>query len=256
MKNLILTVLFSTIGFLSFAQSCIDPSLIIPGVICTTLFDPVCGCDGVTYGNACEAMSGAGVTSWTWGNCPTTQSTCATNEYAGGTIPSGVVESTILTRADGLVPDGNTVVLESESTVCLDQNFETQSDLDFTAQIAPCNNATLCIGDCYPLGTSISETLYLHNGGSLDFWYQQNDTNLCTNTAVDVYISVNGVVVYNDIVDILDGSLIPFPAFLESFNVPPASTVLFQLDLVQTTIIPNQQVSCLVTGDAYFGYSY
>jgi|GEM_PF-1444152 len=46
---------------------CIDSS-IIQGVPCATIFDPVCGCDGMTYGNACEANE-AGVTTFNAGEC-------------------------------------------------------------------------------------------------------------------------------------------------------------------------------------------
>ena len=48
---------------------CIDSSMIQPGIVCPGVFLPVCGCDSVTYANACEAEYHNGVTSWTPGPC-------------------------------------------------------------------------------------------------------------------------------------------------------------------------------------------
>lgn len=37
-------------------------------VACIEIYQPVCGCDGVTYSNKCYASSG-GVSSWVDGEC-------------------------------------------------------------------------------------------------------------------------------------------------------------------------------------------
>ena len=49
-------------------KGCIDESKISDASICTEEAQPVCGCDGLTYGNACNADK-AGVTEWTEGEC-------------------------------------------------------------------------------------------------------------------------------------------------------------------------------------------
>ena len=50
-------------------NNCIDESKIDYAVCCFEIYQPVCGCDGVTYPNSCIAEFSAGVTSYTYGPC-------------------------------------------------------------------------------------------------------------------------------------------------------------------------------------------
>lgn len=63
-------LLFGTL--LLFVMSCgKDPNCIgqiDPSCVCTMQYDPVCGCNGKTYGNACIAEC-SGITSYTQGSC-------------------------------------------------------------------------------------------------------------------------------------------------------------------------------------------
>ena len=72
-----LCLFFSFLQMESKAQNCIDLSKVNSHQVCPKLYSPVCGCDGRTYSNACEAQK-AGVTSTQKGKCPDGTTTAPT----------------------------------------------------------------------------------------------------------------------------------------------------------------------------------
>ena len=50
-------------------DSCIDESIIDEFSVCIEIYQPVCGCDGITYPNSCYAENFNGVTSYINGAC-------------------------------------------------------------------------------------------------------------------------------------------------------------------------------------------
>ena len=49
--------------------TCFDFAIVDSTMMCTSLWDPVCGCDNITYSNDCVAQYYGGVTTWTAGEC-------------------------------------------------------------------------------------------------------------------------------------------------------------------------------------------
>lgn len=68
---------------------CIDPTLINLNQPCLAIYDPVCGCNNVTYSNACVAQNHFGVTSWTSGACPMDQIRCRCDDTFAATVQAG-----------------------------------------------------------------------------------------------------------------------------------------------------------------------
>ena len=68
MKLAITIILMAVAAACEKSDDCIDENRINKDAICTMDYRPVCGCDEITYGNACQAEN-AGVTKYEQGEC-------------------------------------------------------------------------------------------------------------------------------------------------------------------------------------------
>ena len=66
MKTLYLFLLLLTVVISGCEKTCVEKRK--ENCACITLYDPVCGCNDVTYGNSCEAEC-AGITDYVKGPC-------------------------------------------------------------------------------------------------------------------------------------------------------------------------------------------
>ncbi|HIK66628.1 MAG TPA: T9SS type A sorting domain-containing protein [Flavobacteriales bacterium] len=67
-EGVVLTTVISVEGC-SGEVDCVDQDQIDNDMLCTQQYDPVCGCNNVTYSNDCYAYYYGGVTSWVQGEC-------------------------------------------------------------------------------------------------------------------------------------------------------------------------------------------
>ena len=67
-EGVVLTTIISVEGC-SGEVDCVDQDQIDNDMFCTEQYDPVCGCNNVTYSNECYAYYYGGVTSWVQGEC-------------------------------------------------------------------------------------------------------------------------------------------------------------------------------------------
>ncbi len=160
--------------------TCVDSSLIDPNAVCPAIYDPVCGCNGVTYGNSCEAMKWGGVTSWASGECGSTGCDALNVKFNWGpapdnslvigfidqsTISGGIITSWQWDFGDGSSSSeqnpSHQYLMSGTYTVCLTVHAQLISQLPCTVTF--CQTITVsggpCADDCfYDIAYSLNGT--------------------------------------------------------------------------------------------------
>lgn len=107
-------------------NGCINPNLIWPTALCSDQYDPVCGCNGITYQNACIAEIKNGVSNWLYGPCPGSGVAPGASETAGKqstTTAAGGLENNV---ALNIYPNPTTGVTHIVYTLPAETDVEIQ----------------------------------------------------------------------------------------------------------------------------------
>ncbi len=88
--------------------ACKEENLIIPDITCSDVFDPVCGCDSITYQNACVARYQHGVLNFVSGECTKASSV---NQPIHEVSQIGVYPNPTNDYLNLVVPDNNDLEL-------------------------------------------------------------------------------------------------------------------------------------------------
>ena len=197
MKYLLLAFCF-ILSNLNFSQSnCIDSNLIDSNIFCPSVIDFVCGCDGVTYNNGCEATYYFGISSYTQGACSQNcqadfnfiDSACAVEFFPFGAT------SYFWDFGDGNSGQGvnqvHTYANDGIYNVCMyayDQNGNLCDTVCQNVVALGCsNNPNSCnSGFQYSSDSSCNYTFYAYGASSYEWVF---DDMIFTDSIITIYIS-------------------------------------------------------------------
>ncbi len=113
---------FDCLTVLSAGGQCIDPDLIDLDHECSGVYEPVCGCDGVTYPNLCQAVNWYGLEAWVDGPCPGDALNCTASFMFAYLDPTTVVlynNSTAFSDYSWSYPDEGVVQYQDDVSITI-----------------------------------------------------------------------------------------------------------------------------------------
>lgn len=141
-------------------DGCIDPNKIDPTLLCPENIDFVCGCDGVTYNNVCNAERN-GVLNWSKGKCEVDTTDMACIEVCEDSCVTLRAPRTITLQVEPKIsykyvwrPASNSGANSSTYTLCPSQNTTVYLELWLTQCGTPIKSNGWCGTTSYGNGES------------------------------------------------------------------------------------------------------
>ena len=157
---------------------CVDESQIDLQAICIDLWDPVCGCDNITYGNECEATFYGGVTSWTAGECGDTGCTDDpnVNEWLGNLIPDSELDCDCI-QSIHLYEYNGEIVFFIDSNC----NF-----IDASDYFATCEGDFICATNGFLPPESICDEEFVAEAEFIKVIFECNEADPCVEGGLEI----------------------------------------------------------------------